>query len=297
MIFDIKRFAIHDGPGVRTTVFFKGCPLHCLWCHNPEGIDAGIELVSRPSRCSRCYTCVSACPLQAISKNSGQVEIDRGRCDVCGECAAVCMYEALELAGRKVTAQEVIDEIEKDRIFYDQSGGGATLSGGEPLAQPEFCGEILAELNKRNIPAALDTSGLAPWEVLIENAGKADLVLFDLKMIDEKKHKDSTGVSNRLILENLEKLACGHKNIVVRIPLIAGVNDGDENIRRTIDFLRPLKTIKKVSLLKYHKGGVEKYKNLGKVSCFQIFKAPSDKRMEDIGRSFVRAEFAVRFGG
>jgi len=297
MIFDIKRFAVHDGPGIRTTVFLKGCPLHCLWCHNPEGIEDKFELIARPSRCARCYSCISACLLRAISENSGPVEIDRSRCDLCGKCVKVCMYEALEMAGREISVKDVIEEVEKDRIFYEQSGGGATLSGGEPLGQPEFCGKILTELNKKNIPAALDTSGLAPWEVLATNAGKADIVLYDLKMINAKKHKKYTGVSNALILDNLNKLSREHRNIVVRIPLAAGVNDGDENIRLTIDFLRPLKTVKKVSLLKYHKGGSEKYKNLGKASCFKIYETPSEQRMEEIRRSFTNAGFAVKIGG
>lgn len=297
MIFDIKRFAIHDGPGIRTTVFLKGCPLHCLWCHNPEGIENKFELIARPSRCARCYSCISACPLGAISENSGPVEIDRSRCNLCGKCVKVCMYEALEMAGREISVKDVIEEVEKDRIFYEQSGGGATLSGGEPLGQPEFCEEILTELNKKNIPAALDTSGLAPWEVLATNAGEADIVLYDLKMIDAKRHKKYTGVSNALILDNLKKLSREHKNIVIRIPLAAGVNDDEQNIRLTIDFLRPLKTVNKVSLLKYHKGGVEKYKNLGKAPCFKIYEAPSDQRMEEIRRSFIKAGFAVKIGG
>lgn len=297
MIFDIKRFAIHDGPGIRTTVFLKGCPLHCLWCHNPEGIENGFELIARPSRCARCYSCVSACPLGAISKNSGSVEIDRSRCDLCGKCVKVCMYEALEMAGREMSVKDVVEEVEKDRIFYEQSAGGATLSGGEPLDQPKFSQEILSALEERKIPSALDTSGLAPWDILAKTASKADVVLYDLKMIDAKKHKKYTGVSNGLILDNLKKLSREHKNIAIRIPLAAGVNDDDENIRLTIDFLKPLKTIKNVSLLKYHKGGVEKYKNLGKASCFKIYESPSDQRMEEIRRSFTKAGFTVKIGG
>jgi pyruvate formate lyase activating enzyme len=296
-IFDIKRFSIHDGPGIRTTVFFKGCPLHCLWCHNPEGIERGFELISRPSRCSRCYSCVSACPLGAISRNSGPVEIDRSRCDLCGKCVKVCMYEALELAGREVSVEDVIKEVEKDRIFYEQSGGGATLSGGEPLDQPKFCQEILTALEEKKIPAALDTSGLAPWDILAKNASRADIILYDLKMIDAKKHKKYTGVSNKPILDNLKKLSAVHKSIVIRIPLAAGVNDDEENVRRTIDFLKPQKTIKNVSLLKYHKGGVEKYKSLGKASCFKIYETPSEQRMEEIRQSFTKAGFTVKIGG
>jgi pyruvate formate lyase activating enzyme len=297
MIFDIKRFAIHDGPGIRTTVFLKGCPLHCLWCHNPEGIEDGFELIARPSRCARCYSCVSACPLGAISENSGPVEIDRSRCDLCGKCVKVCMYEALEMAGRKINVKDVIEEVEKDRIFYEQSAGGATLSGGEPLGQPKFCQEILTALEERKIPSALDTSGLAPWDILAKTARKADVILYDLKIIDAKKHKKYTGVQNGLILDNLKKLSGMHKNIVIRIPLAAGVNDDEDNIRLTIDFLKPLKTIKNVSLLKYHKGGVEKYKNLGKASCFKIYESPSERRMEEIRRSFTTAGFTVKIGG
>jgi pyruvate formate lyase activating enzyme len=207
------------------------------------------------------------------------------------------MSEALEMAGREISVKDVIEEVEKDRIFYEQSGGGATLSGGEPLGQPEFCGKILTALNKKNIPAALDTSGLAPWEVLATNAGKADIVLYDLKIIDASKHKKYTGVSNALILDNLKKLSGAHENIVIRIPLAAGVNDDDENIRSTIDFLKPLETINKVSLLKYHKGGVEKYKNLGKAFFFKIYETPSDQRLEEIRRSFTNAGFTVKIGG
>ncbi|MCJ7565297.1 MAG: glycyl-radical enzyme activating protein [Candidatus Aminicenantes bacterium] len=297
MIFDIKRFAIHDGPGIRTIIFFKGCSLQCLWCHNPEGIDNGSELMARSSRCAKCYSCVAACSLGAISRNGGPVVIDRAKCDLCGECVEVCMYEALQIAGRKVSVPEVMAEIEKDRIFYEQSGGGVTLSGGEPLSQPAFCEAILTELDQRNIPTALDTSGLAPWGVLWRSASKADLILYDLKMMDGEKHKKYTGVTNNRILDNLKKLAAAKKDIAVRIPLMAGVNDDKENIRRTIDFLKSLKVIKKIGLLSYHKGGQEKYKNLGKTDCFEIFEPPSKARMEEISQAFAGAGFTVKIGG
>ena len=297
MIFDIKRFAIHDGPGIRTTIFFKGCSLQCLWCHNPEGIDNGSELMARSSRCAKCYSCVAACSLGAISRNGGPVVIDRAKCDLCGECVEVCMYEALEIAGRKVSVPEVMAEIEKDRIFYEQSDGGVTLSGGEPLSQPAFCEAILTELDQRNIPTALDTSGLAPWGVLWRSASKADLILYDLKMMDGEKHKKYTGVTNIRILDNLKKLAAAKRDIAVRIPLMAGVNDDKENIRRTIDFLKSLKVIKKIGLLSYHKGGQEKYKNLGKTDCFEIFEPPSKARMEEISQTFAGAGFTVKIGG
>jgi len=297
LIFDIKRFAVHDGPGIRTTVFFKGCPLHCLWCHNPEGIAKGKELMVRSSRCARCYQCVDACPRGAITRSSGPVAVDRSKCDLCGDCVQVCMSEALEMAGRAVTVEDVVREIERDRIFFEQSGGGVTLSGGEPAAQPDFCRSLLGELNKRSIHAALDTSGLAAWDILWNCASRADLILYDLKLMNEKKHLKYTGVSNRPVLDNLKKLAAAKKDIAVRIPLVAGVNDDKANIQSAVGFLQRLGTIKKVSLLRYHQGGREKYKNLDQVSSFQIYEPPSEERMGEILRKFGEAGFEVKIGG
>jgi pyruvate formate lyase activating enzyme len=300
VIFDIKHFAVHDGPGIRTTIFLKGCPLHCLWCHNPEGIAFGPELMVRSSRCAACYSCITACPKKAISKGTGvsaAVVIDRSKCDACGKCADVCMYEALAMAGREATVAEVVAEVEKDRIFYDQSGGGATISGGEPLSQLRFTARILAELKTRRIHTALDTSGYAPWEALEKAASLADLVLFDLKLVDPAKHASATGVPNALILANLTKLAATGRPIAVRVPLAAGMNDDEANIRRTIEFLKPLPAVRRVDLLRYHQGGREKYKNLGRTSEFEIFEAPSPARMEEIRRAFTDAGFAVTIGG
>jgi pyruvate formate lyase activating enzyme len=298
-IFDIKRFAVHDGPGIRTTVFLKGCPLHCLWCHNPESIDCGIELITRSSRCSRCFACLKICPKGAISKgqNGGPVVLDRAKCDLCGLCAEACMYEALEIVGRKASVADVLAEVEKDRIFYEQSGGGVTLSGGEPLAQPEFSLALLEACRAAGFHAALDTSGLASWETLGRVASAADLILYDLKVMDEAVHKKFTGVSNIQILKNLIDLAGTDKPIHVRIPLAAGVNDDEANVQATIDFLRPLPAVRRIDLLKYHKGGQEKYRNLGQELCFRIFAPPSEERMEEIRRSFTGAGFNVTIGG
>jgi len=299
MIFDIKRFAVHDGPGVRTTVFFKGCPLHCLWCHNPEGISPGPDLLVRPSRCAHCYSCIPVCPQRAISKGSknGPVVIDRAKCDACGACADACMYEALVMAGREVGVADVVAEIGRDRIFYERSGGGATLSGGEPLAQPVFCRELLAELHARGIPTALDTSGLAAWETLRAAAEIADLVLYDVKLLDDRRHREVTGVSNALPLANLKRLSGLNKEIAVRIPLMAGINDGAPDIRDAIGFLKTLPSVKTVGLLRYHKGGQEKYRNLGREAEFRIFEPPSDARLEEIRQAFQDAGFRVRIGG
>jgi pyruvate formate lyase activating enzyme len=299
MIFDIKRYAMHDGPGIRTTVFLKGCPLRCLWCHNPEGIAPGRELMIRSGRCARCYSCVSACPKKAIKKgpNQGPVIVDRVKCDLCGKCVEACMYEALEFAGRNASVADVVSEVERDRVFFDQSGGGVTLSGGEPLAQSGFAERLLAEFKRRKIPTTLDTSGFGRFEDLERLAALSDLILYDLKFIDDVKHKKYTGVSNALILENLRRLDRAGKPIHVRIPLEAGVNDDKNNIRRTIAFLKSLSSVIRVDLLRYHKGGQEKSKNLGKAAQFEIFEPPSEKRMEEIRQAFASAGFAVTIGG
>jgi pyruvate formate lyase activating enzyme len=299
LIFDVKRFALHDGPGIRTTVFLKGCPLHCLWCQNPEGIDRGREIITRSSRCASCYACVEACPRKALSpgRNRGPVVVDRTRCDFCGKCVEACVYEAIAIVGRRVTVGDIVAEVERDRIFYEQSGGGATLSGGEPVEQAAFSEALLDELRGRGIHTALDTSGLAPWPTLERLAGRSDLVLYDLKLLDEARHRKYVGVPNGLILENLRRLASDGKPVFVRIPLQAGVNDDPANIRAAIAFLKPLPAVRRVDLLGYHKGGQEKYRNLGKESRFKIFEPPSAERMEEIRRAFAEAGFSVTIGG
>jgi len=207
------------------------------------------------------------------------------------------MSEALEMAGRELSVRDVVIDVERDRIFFDQSGGGVTLSGGEPLAQADFSAALLAEFKRRNIPTALDTSGLGRFADLERLAALSDLVLFDLKLIDDARHKKYTGVSNARILENLRKLDRAGKRIHVRIPLESGVNDDDDNIRRTIAFLKLLKSVARVDLLRYHKGGQEKSRNLGKAERFAIYEPPSETRMEKIRRAFASAGFDVTIGG
>jgi len=296
-IFDIKRYSIHDGPGIRTTVFFKGCPLHCLWCHNPESIDRGTELMHWPSRCSRCYACIAACPPGAISKDAaGAIVIDKQRCDLCGKCTDACLYDAMQLIGFEMSVGDVVKEVLKDRIFYEQSGGGVTFSGGDPLTQPEFLEALLAELRSRGIRTAVDTAGTFAADLMARISALTDLFLYDLKFIDDTKHREFTGVSNVLILENLKRLTAGPAQVWVRIPLIAGIND-DGNINSTITFLRALNSIKSVGLLPYHSGGKEKAKRLGKESYFRTFEAPSDTRLAEIETAFRGAGFEVQRGG
>jgi pyruvate formate lyase activating enzyme len=263
-IFDIKRFAIHDGPGVRTTVFFKGCPLSCWAGHNPEGQRPGPDLFVRDERCNLCGDCLQACPQGAISERGTSVHIDRFRCDLCGSCADICLRDALDLAGRSVSVDEVVAEVERDVIYYDESGGGVTFSGGEPLFQPEFLVALLLESRKRDIPTAVDTSGYAPLRIVNTIVDQVDLFLYDLKVIDASRHRAFTGVPNRPILENLSWLSEHGATVLVRLPLIPDINDDEENLRALGRFLISLAQVYPVDILPYHRVGRDKYPRLGR---------------------------------
>lgn len=237
IVFDIKRYAIHDGPGIRTTVFLKGCPLRCWWCHNPEGINAHLELFFQESRCLEgCDGCSKVCPREAVSGVGKSITINREKCGLSGECADICPTEALKIAGRRMTAGEVIRETEKDRIFFDNSKGGVTFSGGEPLMQLEFLDELLDECRKRYIHTVVDTCGYTPFENLDRIRDRVDIFFYDLKMMDDDKHREFTGVSNRIIMENLIKLSEKKSHIQVRIPVITGVNDSIDSMVRIAEF-------------------------------------------------------------
>ncbi len=298
IIFDIKRYAIHDGPGIRTTIFLKGCSLRCQWCQNPEGQETNPEIILRSSRCSpECRECVSVCPQDAISKDRSSIEIDKAKCDLCAKCEEVCVYDALEVVGKEVTVQELMDEIEKDKIFFDESGGGITFSGGEPLMQMEFLEALLKEIKKKNIHVALDTSGYVSFKDLDRISDKVDLFLYDLKIMDDKKHEKYTGVSNKLIHDNLRKLTERGNSVAVRIPLVSGINDDDQSIQMFVDFLQSLKNINQISLLSYHSGGREKYKRLRKEKLPKTFHSPSAERIEEIEKTLADSGFSAKAGG
>ncbi len=263
IIFDIKRFAIHDGPGIRTTVFCKGCPLNCAWCHNPESIDRRPEISFIPDRCIGCGRCFEVCSRQAHRMNGQQRVYDRDRCVVCGECAAECYAEALEVVGREVTTAEVIDEVASDRPFYETSGGGMTISGGEPTDQLEFTHALLAEAKQRDLHTCLDTSGLTTWDRLERLSPLVDLFLYDVKEIDPDRHKRFTGVDNATILANVRRLHDAGAEIILRCPIIPGVNADDEHLTRLAELARSLPRLVEVNLLPFHKLGLSKDQRMG----------------------------------
>jgi pyruvate formate lyase activating enzyme len=297
MVFDIKRYSINDGPGIRTTVFLKGCPLQCRWCHNPEGQSFTAEVMIRASRCLKdCSECLTECPETALSKSDAIPVLDRIRCTSCGACSEICPTQAIEIVGRRLSAAELFKEIEKDRLFFEESGGGVTFSGGEPLAQPEFLDEVLGLCSRKGIQTAVDTCGLAPAKDLERIVTRTDLFLFDLKTMDEKKHITFTGDSNRLILENLRRLAVSGKRIIVRIPIVPGINDDPENIRRTAGFLRSLEGISEISLLPYHGLGRNKFKGIDKAGSSLDFESPSEESLERIKADLESHGFRVSRG-
>jgi len=297
ILFDIQRYALHDGPGIRTTVFLKGCPLRCLWCHNPEGQRNGPELVVRPERClSDCRACLAVCPSKAVRKRDGLCRVDAEACRSCGACAEACPSEALEMAGRRVSAADAVAEAARDAVFFDESGGGVTFSGGEPLAQPEFLAEMLELCRGRGIHAAVDTCGFVPPDVLMRIRPLADLFLFDLKVMDSARHARLTGAPNALILENLRRLARSGARIVVRVPLIPGVNDDEENIVRTAEFLRSLDAPPPLRLLPYHRLGRGKGRRLLRPPAVRNFTVPDAAGLERVRKRFEAFRIAVNTG-
>jgi len=290
IIFDIQRYSLHDGAGIRTIIFFKGCPLKCEWCSNPESQDITPQLVYNYNKCNGCGRCTFVCPY-ALGKDFKSLN----DCKLCGKCAHACPTGALEIIGRKVSIQEVLDEVEKDRGFYDISGGGVTLSGGEPLMQWEFAANLVNELKKRYFRVAIETTGYAPWKHVEAVVSGCDEILYDVKHMDSEIHKKYTGVPNELILENAKKIADMKLNIIIRIPLLGGINDDDKNISDVIKFASDL-NIEQIHLLPYHRLGEPKYKKLGrKYVCTAVI--PSEEKIEEIKSKLESKGFIVKVGG
>jgi pyruvate formate lyase activating enzyme len=261
LVFNIQRYSIQDGPGIRTTVFLKGCPMACSWCHNPESQSPEPEISVVEGRCIRCGACWEACPQRGEGGEAADgrraVPSD-GECTRCGACVEACPTGAREMVGRRMAVDEVLEAVLRDRIFYDDSGGGVTFSGGEPLAQPAFLVELLEACRRERLHTAVDTCGYAPREDLLAATAVADLFLYDLKLLDDERHRHYTGVSNALVLDNLEALGHSHANVRLRIPIVPGVNDDGENLRAAARLAASLPGVRQVDLLPYHDLGRHK---------------------------------------
>lgn len=263
-VVEIKRFAIHDGPGIRTTVFLKGCSLACRWCHNPETISPRPEIGLLARKCTACGRCAAVCPTGSHVFRDGSHVFERSTCTACGKCVDACLPGALEFYGREFTVAEAVDAVLKDRTFYAQSGGGCTLSGGEPLLQAEFCAEVCRLLRGDGVHCAIDTSGAVAWAKFEAVLPHADLFLYDLKHPDPERHRAGTGVGNERILQNLRRLATRSVPIEVRLPLVPGFNDGPGDLRAVGEFLAALSTVPPVRLLPYHALARSKYEAVGR---------------------------------
>jgi len=297
IVFDIKKYAIHDGPGIRTTVFFKGCPLRCRWCHNPESWKATPEPSFRQGRCVRCGRCEAVCRGKAITFPDGYPVTDTDKCILCGQCAVECPAGAREIIGQQMTVAEVMAEVVKDVIFYDQSGGGATFSGGEPLMQGEFLLALLNRCRAEYIHTAVDTTCHAKGDLVRRVAEVADLFLCDIKHMDAATHEQYTGVPNNLILANLRMLAEAGKKMVIRIPIVPGFNDDRANIENTARFAQSLPTVKRIDILPYNRGGLEKSVRLTAGFDLMEGRRPGDEQMAEIARTLRGYGFEVTIGG
>jgi len=263
-VFDIQRYSIHDGPGIRTTVFFKGCPLRCLWCDNPESQKPVPEVLFFEPLCQRCYRCVRVCLTGATTVGKdGAIQIDRSKCTGCGNCVEQCLNEARVLSGKQMTAVEVVEVVRKDALFYANSGGGVTVSGGEPFYQPEFLKEVLRLCREQGIHTAVETSGQAKWQVIEGALAYVDLFLYDIKHVAPARHRELTGVDNALILENLHRVVAAGKRVVLRAPLIPGCNDRTEDLEALAALAKEL-GIRRVDVMAYHRLGEKKYEHLGR---------------------------------
>lgn len=299
LLINVQKCSIHDGPGIRTSVFFKGCPLECQWCHNPESQKYSVDFMYDKEKCGMCGRCIDTCHNKAIYIEDSCLERDENKCDLCGECLDVCLNNARELVGDHLDRKKLVKEIAKDIMFYDESGGGVTLSGGEVMCQDiDTIEAIIDDCSNKGIDVAIDTCGYAPREHFERIYKKIGLFLYDIKLIDPDKHRYFTGKSNDKILDNLKYLSSVGAKINIRIPMIGGVNvdDDNEEVLKIIDFLKGI-NVSKVNLLPYHSIMVHKYEKLGLEFKGQCFHKPSDEKMDEILKIFENNKSDVKIGG
>ena len=291
LVFNIQKFSTHDGDGVRTTIFFKGCPVHCRWCHNPESQRFTRELVYYHGKCKNCGSCIAHCPTGANSFSAeGKLILDREKCIACGNCEDWCSYQAREIAGREYTVDELVKKATQDQIFYDQSGGGVTLSGGEVMAQDmDFIEALCKKLKREGVSIYIDTCGFAPYEHYRRILPYVDVFLYDIKLLDPEAHREWIGVDNALILENLVRLSEDGAKIYIRIPTIGKVNATEEFMNGVISFLKEHGIIPaQVALLPYHSIGSGKYKNLDRDYDEDSMTVPDKATMTLFQDMFIR---------
>jgi glycyl-radical enzyme activating protein len=300
IVLNIERFAIHDGPGIRTVVFLKGCPLRCVWCSTVDSQYLLPEMEYFADKCTRCRKCIEICPAGAIyAADDGLIITDRRLCDNCGKCVDICPNGARTIAGMEMTVEQVLEEVEKDNIFYANSGGGITLSGGEPTIQPEFALEIFKGCKRIGIHTAIETCGYVKWDIFDEMLRYIDLVYMDIKHMSPEEHKRLTSKKNNLIQANARKLAEKYpdKPFIIRIPVIPGYNDSDENIAATAQFVSQLKGTHRIELLPYHRLGIHKYEALSREYALSDLQTLPEDRMNALAALVESYGIEINVGG
>jgi pyruvate formate lyase activating enzyme len=288
IITNIQGYSIHDGPGIRTVVFLKGCPLRCQWCANPEGLSPSIQVGFIGRLCASCRKCFSVCPENALTDDSSKHRINYSRCTGCGKCAEVCDYKALVRYGAEMSVGEAFDAVQRDKMFYDTSGGGVTVSGGEPLLHAPFVKELFEKCRDAGINTCVETSGCVPEQNLLEVLPLTDYLLFDLKQMDKEAHRRYTGQPNDVILSNAALASAKGADIVFRIPLIPGVNDDETNIDATARFILGLPGRHPVQLMPYHRLGESKYKALGLTTQMDGVQVMTPERLNEVRDGYIR---------
>lgn len=302
IVFDIGRFMTEDGPGIRTCVFMKGCPLRCKWCSNAYGLERKPQLAVIQNKCNGCGRCIEVCPLFLIQRGkNGKIVTGFSRCIGCGKCTETCLCSARTIIGKKYTVDEIIERILEDRDFYRRNSGGVTFSGGEILLQPEFVREALKKSKEHEIHTAIETSGFGRWNDLEGILSYTDFIFMDIKALNREKHKMLTGQNNDHILDNIRKAAkyCreNHKDMVLRLPLIPGLNDDAVNIRETAEFVKMLDTDIELNILPYHKFGIGKYENIGKTYKLKDLQKNSDEKISECKKILTEMGILFSVGG
>jgi pyruvate formate lyase activating enzyme len=301
IVLHLEKMALFDGDGIRTVVFLKGCPLRCQWCSTPESQTLSSQLGYNPKKCTGCQNCVTVCPRDAIrtSPNGQLVETDSKACNLCFECVTVCTEKARKQYGRQVDCQKILEEVEKDEIFYFHSGGGVTISGGEPLIQPEIVKAILSGCRDRGIHTAIETSGHVSWDRFLKILPLLDTILIDIKIHNPRRHQQLTGHSNERILSNIRKIDQSDFDVelIIRIPLVPGINDSEENLLATVNFCKELKKFKELHILPYHRLGVESYRYLNKKYPLENVKPPKMEMVEEKVEWLKKEGITVKLGG